>query len=127
MIDQFLKKHFRTQPSHDINNSMSNVIEFPIDRRLEQMAIEDGFNIYDKVETAELDTDQYLSEMLSSMFNNDYRVDNEDYVYDISFLYETLKSFVYKMNDCHHPIQHFAKNLYWDAVHPDTTQLEFDF
>ena len=127
MIDQFLKKHFRTQPSHDINNSMSNVIEFPIDRRLEQMAIEDGFNIYDKVETAELDTDQYLSEMLSSMFNNDYRVDNEDYVYDISFLYETLKSFIYKMNDCHHPIQHFAKNLYWDAVHPDDAQLEFDF
>lgn len=126
MIDQFLKKPSRTV-QYDINNSMSNVIEFPVERRIEQMAIQDGFNIYDRVEMAELDTEQFLSDLLRIMFDNDYQIDGEEYVYDVSFLYETLKSFIYKMNDCHHPIQMFAKNLYWDAVHPDSTQLEFDF
>ena len=115
---------------HDINNSMTdNVIEFPLDRRLEQMAIEDGFASYSTYEIADLDTDKFLSDLLTTMYADDYRIDNEAYVTDVSFLYETLKSFVYKMNDFDHPIQLFSRQLYSDqSLDPEQSpQLEFDF
>ena len=105
---------------------MSNVIEFPIDRRIEQMAIDDGFT-YEKVDEIEHDIDHFLSELLREMFDNEYRIDGEEYVCDVSFLYESLRSFVYKMNDLDHPIQLFSRNLYHDIIDPNTTQLEFDF
>lgn len=106
---------------------MSNIIEFPLDRRIEQMAEKDGFFEYDKVEIAELDSEQFLSDLLRNMYELDYEIDGEEYIYDVSFLFESLRSFVYKMNKFDHPIQVFAKNLYWDQVHPNTSQLEFDF
>lgn len=105
---------------------MSNVIEFPIDRRFEQMAIEDGFT-YEKVDEIEQDIDHFLGELLREMFDNEYRIDGEEYVCDVSFLYETLRSFVYKMNNLDHPIQLFSRNLYRDIIDPNTSQLEFDF
>ena len=106
-----------------------NVIEFPLDRRLEQMAIEDGFASYSTYEIADLDTDKFLSDLLTTMYADDYRIDNEAYVTDVSFLYETLKSFVYKMNDFDHPIQLFSRQLYSDqSLDPEQSpQLEFDF
>lgn len=119
-------KYSHTVPV-DINSSMSNIIEFPLDRRLEQMAIQDGFDTYDQEETAELDTEQYLAELLSIMLKDGYGVDNEQYIYDVSFLYETMKSLVYKMNSFYHPIQHFAGTLYSDTAYPNEQQLEFDF
>lgn len=107
---------------------MSNIIQFPIDRRIEQMAIDDGFVNYDKLDSAEMDTEQFLSELLTSMYKSDYVIDAEEYIYDISFLYEAIKSFVYKMNDAYHPIQNFAENLYYDVVNDDNSpQLELDF
>lgn len=107
---------------------MSNVIEFPMDRRVEQMAIDAGFDAYDKVETADIDTDQFLADLLTIMFDNDYAIDDEQYMYDVSFLFESMKSFVYKMNGCYHPIQRFAINLYSNiGDYPNEQQLEFDF
>lgn len=114
----------------DINNSMTNnVIEFPLERRLEQMAIEDGFMSYSTYELADLDTDKFLSDLLTSMYNDNYRIDDERHVTDVSFLYETLKSFVYKMNNFDHPIQLFSAQLYSDqSLDPEQSpQLEFDF
>lgn len=100
----------------DINKFMSNIIEFPLDRRIEQMAIDDGFDVYEKLDLAELDTEHFLSELLKVMFDNEYGIDAEEHVFDVSFLYETLKSFVYKMNGTYHPIQSFAQNLYADVI-----------
>ena len=40
---------------------MSNVIEFPLDRRIEQMAIADGFANYSVSGSAELETEEFLS------------------------------------------------------------------
>ena len=54
-----------------------NVIEFPLERRLEQMAIEDGFMSYSTYELADLDTDKFLSDLLTSMYNDNYRIDDE--------------------------------------------------
>jgi len=106
---------------------MSNVIEFPLDRRIEQMAIADGFANYSVSKSAEIETEEFLSELLSEMHRSAYDISNENFVYDISFLYETLKSLMYKMNDVYHPIQDFSKSLYSDMVWPDSPQLEFDF
>lgn len=106
---------------------MSNIIEFPLDRRYEQMAVDAGFDTYNRSELAELETEEFLSDLLQSMYSEKYNVADENYIYDISFLYESLKSLVYKMHECEHPIQTFAKNLYFDAEVPDDSQLEFDF
>lgn len=107
---------------------MTNIIEFPLHRRLEQMAYEDGFFASDEhIATLEDETDQMLHGLLQDLFAANYRVDNEDYVCDISFMYESLKSLILKMNNIDHPIQMFCTNLYWDALHPDSPQLEFDF
>lgn len=91
------------------------------------MAIADGFANYSVSESAELETEEFLSELLADMHAAEYDIANDNFVYDISFLYETMKSLVYKMNDVYHPIQDFSKNLYSDLVHPDSPQMEFDF
>ena len=91
------------------------------------MAIADGFANYSVSESAEQETEEFLSDLLSEMHRSAYDISNENFVCDISFLYETLKSLMYKMNDVYHPIQDFSKNLYSDMVWPDSPQLEFDF
>ena len=106
---------------------MNNVIEFPLDRRFEQMAIADGFAVYSVSESAEIETEEFLSELLSEMHKSAYDIADEKFVYDISFLYETMKSLLYKMNDVYHPLQDFSEKLYCDVDYPDSPQLEFDF
>ena len=63
---------------------MSNIIEFPIERRYEQMAHEAGFDTYDKSELAEIETEAFLGELLQSMYQEKYNVADENYIYDIS-------------------------------------------
>ena len=107
---------------------MNNIIEFPMDRRVEQMAIDAGFDLYDKVDAADQDTDQFFADLLSIMFDNNYAIDDEQYIYDVSFLFESMKSFVYRMSGCYHPIQRFASGLYSNmGDYPNEQQLEFDF
>ena len=108
---------------------MDNIIEFPIDRRIEQMAIQDGFAAMNfDITNIEEETDQFLAGLVQDLFAANYRVDDEEYVCDISFMYETLKSLLLKMNNIDHPIQMFCSNLYWDVLHQDEDkQLEFDF
>jgi hypothetical protein len=106
---------------------MNNVIEFPLDRRLAQMAIADGFTNYSVFESAEIETEEFLSELLSGMHNSSYDICNENFITDISFLYETMKSLIYKMNDVYHPIQEFSYSLYSPMMCNDSSQMDFDF
>jgi len=106
---------------------MGKVIEFPLDRRYEQMAIADGFANYSVFESAEIETEEFLSELLSGMHASSYDISNENFITDISFLYETMKSLIYKMNDVYHPIQDFSHSLYSPMFCNNTSQLEFDF
>ena len=69
--------------------------------------------------------------VVEEMVAEGYKVDGEEFIYDVSFLYEVIKSLVLKMEGHYHPIQDFANELYInyfaelekDGPH----QLSFDF
>jgi len=112
---------------------MTNIIQFPLSRRMDEM-------IWQEIEKEMIEGDQgadeqalveeLLSEFISSLHELAYPIDEDKYVYDISFLYETIKSLVLKFHNKHHPIQYFAHNLYDEQIQKvknEYKQLELDF
>lgn len=69
--------------------------------------------------------------LLEEMVAEGYTVEAEEFIHDVSFLYEVIKSFVLKMHDEWHPIQDFADQLYLtyfqEVAGQNPMQLSFDF
>ena len=114
-----------------------NVIRFPTERRIDQMLKKEIDNMArEKDEDVINDDQQQLIEhlmtvMVDELVAEGYGVDAEELVYDVSFLYEVIKSLVLKMDGYDHPVQDFANNLYeqfMDEVNFNTNlQMSFDF
>lgn len=105
----------------------NNIIEFPLHRRIKKIYEEE-------VELVNLENvaDEVLSDMLSDLYDYGFNIDGEEFIYDISLLFETLRSLILNVNGYNHPIQNFAENLYTkklidDQEKNDPSQLEFDF
>lgn len=110
----------------------NNIIKFPIDRRMEEMMWQElEKDLEDKVDPSILVTiDEMLGELIATMAEQNYPIDEEKYIFDISFLYEAIKSLMYKFSNEHHPIQAFAEKLYRDQINAArvaSKQLELDF
>ena len=116
---------------------MKNVIKFPLERRLDQIA-------WQKIEaewanTARDDKQIAIEEVVDAlvaefifMMIEDFGInaDDERYIYDVSFFYETIKSLVSKFNGVTHPIQQLADNIYRSHIETYEAaqyQLEFSF
>jgi hypothetical protein len=109
-----------------INISMeekNNVIRFPIERRLDAEFKPASEDLEDMC-------DQYAGFLLTELHHDGYDISNEDYVYDISLMFESLRSLLFKFNSITHPMQGFSQTLYTDhnyVMFENPDQLEFDF
>lgn len=104
----------------------NNIVRFPIEKRAVQ------------IETAQLEfismieetTDNLVENLVVDLIELDYQIDDPNHMYDISIVYETIKSLICKMHDTYHPVQDFAYKIYNDEVEYQAflnKQLELDF
>ena len=100
----------------------NNVIRFPIEKRL--------IDYNEPSVDLEQMCDMYAGALLTDLHEDGYDISNEDYVYDISLMFESLRSLVFKFNSITHPMQGFSQTLYTDqnyVMFENPNQLEFDF
>lgn len=114
----------------------NNIVQFPLDKRLEKIYEEDEkrmdkeFEINSDIENI---ADDLLENLMIDLYEAEYTdLESDNYVYDVSILYESIKSLIAKINDTYHPLQIFAEQLYTNAIrdmndNQNSSQIEFDF
>lgn len=107
---------------------MTNVIKFP-DLKKKQETKET-----EKVESAtmlvEEVCDELLSNMVADLIEIDMDITGDKYVYDVSYVYEVLRSVLLKYHGIHHPVQLISEGIYKGVLDDEQytqEQLEFDF
>lgn len=112
---------------------MTNIIQFPTGGKetdVIKSANAKSENEQQLINDIELFADEVVAELVAMMYEVAYDVGHEDYVYDISIVYESIRSLLYRMNTLDHPMQHFAQKIYEDenaAKYINDAQYEFDF
>lgn len=106
-------------------NCVSNVIRFPVEKRLQAINAEEDVEL----EIIENYVDDLTSDVLSSFIESGYPVEGDDYIQDISLVFESIRSLTFKSNSIWHPVQDLADTMYADAVRliTDDRQLSLDF
>ena len=107
---------------------MKNVIQFPVEKRVEQIAKEDEL-LEIAIENIESTCEEVMTVLVEDLLEYGYSVSDENLVIDISLLYEALKSILFKINELHHPMQSLAYTMYKDYVdgQEENPQLELEF
>ena len=104
----------------------SNIIHFPVEQRLREINEERDY-FSDSLETL---SEDLTSDILAELYNNGYEIDSDDYVYDVSMLFESLRSLIFRLNDIEHPVQKFSKVIYEKYLTQNIVeemQLSLDF
>lgn len=119
-----------------VNYAMTkNVIEFPLERRMKEIHDKKISISFDSDEdmhydTVEMTSDIILTDLIESAFEADFRIDGEKYMYDLSFVYESVRSLLLKSKDIHHPAQLIAEEMFSTILADEefySKQLELDF
>lgn len=104
---------------------MNNVIQFPKIKR-EKSSVD--------LDYLEFLTEDITQDLVEFLYDEGYDVSDQAYIFEVSMMYESLKSLLYKMNNEYHPMQKFANNVYSAFYDRDKdeeievpVQLEFDF
>jgi len=95
-----------------IANSVSNVIQFPISQRKESI-LSDSVTVLKDLEEY---CDELTSDIMTSMLTEDFPVDSDDFIQDISLLFESVRSIAYKSHGLFHPVQDVANTMFFSAV-----------
>ena len=109
-----------------INNLMenkNNIIRFPIERRMD-------LRLDEPSEELENMCDSYAANFLNDLYYEGYDISDEKYIYDVSLMFESIRSLIFRFNSLDHPMQDFSKSLYSSAekrIEQNQKQLEFDF
>jgi hypothetical protein len=119
---------------------MSKVIDFPLEKRLNQIKQQNYQKLADEHELSQEmtiidNTAEYLMEtILVELSESGYDMFGigEKYIYETSFVYESMRSLLMSMSDEEHPLQNFAETMYnsHDFIDNDDEnmrQLELDF
>lgn len=103
-------------------NVTSNVIQFP--QKEVKSQIDDLLQ-----ESLETYCDEITSDILVSMTEQDFPVCSEEYIQDISLLFESIRSIAFKAHGLHHPIQEIANTIFSIALdhRSNDMQLSLDF
>jgi len=105
---------------------MSNVIQFPKKKKEDESSVD--------VEYIDFLTDELTQDIAEFLHDDGYNIGNDNYIFEVSMMYESIKSLLYKMSNLYHPMQKFANNVYspfydtttGEEVNPPE-QLELDF
>lgn len=95
---------------------MSKVIQFPYER-LET----------DKDSIHQNNLGDIFEAIILSLHHHGYKIDSKQDEYEYMFLYESLKSLIYKLSDREHAFQHLSKMIYQEYLDDNKQQLKFDF
>lgn len=104
----------------------NNVVRFPIEKRKQEVDSE-RYEYLDSLETL---CDDIVSDVLSIMYDLGYDIETPEYSPTISLVLESIRAFVFFINDLDHPMQDFAKNMYDTYIGNEEfnkKQLELDF
>jgi hypothetical protein len=108
---------------------MTNVLKFP-DRKKE---LQEEIELVDAEAIEEIDilAEELLSDMVATCIE-DLQMDltGNEYLYDVSYLYECLRSLLMRYHGREHPLQIISQGIYHKIMSPDgvdADQLEFDF
>lgn len=104
---------------------MTKVIQFP--NRRKEIAEE---QLEDKIGPIDMVAEELLSDMVAELIEMGIDLTGDTYLYDVSYVYETLRSLLLKAHDMDHPIQAICSGIYrniLDEQHRRDAQLEFDF
>ena len=112
---------------------MDNVISFPLHRRRESI-------LYQELEKALADdqeeydmtlehTDEILGMIISEMVELGYPLADEEYICEVSFMWEAIKSCLMRALGKDHPLHDVAEKLYSQYIREedDPIQMEFEF
>lgn len=103
-------------------NVISNVIQFP---KKEEKGQTDNLLL----KSLETYCDEITSDILVSMTEQDFPVSSEDYIQDISMLFESIRSIAYKSQGLPHPVQEIANTIFSIVTNQlsNDMQLPLDF
>lgn len=102
---------------------MSNIVKFPTEKRQKDILDQDS-QYFDNIETY---IDELASDIISTLFDDGYAVNKDEYIKDVSLMFESLRSLVFRMNDIPHTFQYSADLLFSDIIVEDDNQLCLDF
>ena len=75
---------------------MTNIIQFPLDRRMDEMLWQELEKELVENNDEQIIVEELLSDFISCLHDMSFPIDDEKFVYDISFLYESMKSLILK-------------------------------
>lgn len=106
-------------------NVASNVIRFPIEKRQQEIFQEEIGDL----EMLETYVDDLTADVITSFIESGFPVDTDDYIQDISLVFESIRSITFKSNQVYHPVQDLADTMFAEAVRQltDDRQLCLDF
>jgi len=116
---------------------MDNVIQFPDLKKMKKREFRIPTDATLPKELPNRQSHRYLEEiseelagmLIHHMTEYGYVFNNKKMLYDISFLYENIRSVLFKCNDMKHPIQKLAVEVYelYVEKNEENPQLSFDF
>jgi hypothetical protein len=108
---------------------MTNVIPFPLDRRQKEQEDREWDEIVEQVRIIDERTEMVVTELMEELLVDEPDIVEDKYLYDVSFVYECVRSLLLKQRELHHPIQALASNIYEadNQSIENPFQYEFDF
>lgn len=93
-----------------INNNMTNIIDFPLDRVTPPPLL--SLSEEQRHEIAEMYIDIYTEVMLENLHNEGFDLDSEYLITDITISMEILKSALLRELNLKHPLHDIQEKLY---------------
>jgi len=107
-------------------NVVSNVIRFPVEKTKKDVLFDSGTINLDHLEDY---IDDLTTDIICTFVETGYDVTGDDYIQDVSLMFESIRSLTYKANQTYHPVQEIADTVFLDLVYDflDDKQLSLDF
>lgn len=108
---------------------MTNVLNFP-DRKKEIEQIKESV-IDQEIQSIDMLAEDLLSDMVATCMEElQMDLTGNEYLYEISYLYECLRSLIMRYHGREHPLQIISQGIYQQIIasdDADSGQLQFDF
>ena len=113
-------------PKHE---NLENVIQGPWKRRNIKLPDEETVKLREKLAFAEELTEQLMVQMIHTINENEFDVNDNRFLHDMGFIIECVKSVIYREMGLQHPMSDIMKHLAVstiDETNTITTELDID-
>ena len=113
-------------PKHE---NLENVIQGPWKRRNVKLPDEETVKLLEKLAFAEELTEQLMVQMIHTINENEFDVNDNRFLHDMGFIIECVKSVIYREMGLQHPMTDIMKQLTVstiDETNTLSTELDID-